>query len=51
MERDPIAEVYRRFEHLDRMIVEGGRSEDPYRRTCAALWEAVKEHCAWAGEV
>ena len=46
MERDPVVEAYRRFKHLDQMIVEAGRDEDPYRRTCAALWEAVKEHCA-----
>jgi hypothetical protein len=49
MDRDPVVEVYRRFKHLDQMIVEGGRDEDPYHLTCAALWEAVKEHCA--GEV
>jgi hypothetical protein len=45
-ENDPILDVYERFKHLDRQISEAGQGEDPFHKTCAALWVAVKKHRA-----
>lgn len=45
-ENDPILDVYERFKHLDRPISEAGQGEDPFHKTCAALWVAVKKHRA-----
>jgi hypothetical protein len=47
-ENDPILDVYERFKHLDRPISEAGQDEDPFHKTCAALWVAVKKHRAQA---
>jgi hypothetical protein len=46
---DPVVEAYKRFRHLDRLIGEAGQGDDPYHKTCAALWMAVKQHCKRVG--
>ena len=43
---DPVVEVYLCFKHLDTQILDAGSDDDPYHKTCAVLWVAVKEHCA-----
>lgn len=49
MDRDPVIDTYKRFKHLDRLIVDAGHDHDPYHRTCAVLWAAVKVHCKRVG--
>ena len=46
---DPVVEAYKRFQHLDRLIVDAGTGDDLYHKTCAALWDAVKQHCKRVG--